>query len=89
MRGFGKDYKRSIIRDQISEKKLEFIGLLETIKTELSTSELHNLCGGRNFIWNWAPPRGKSGGILVGVSGDNFVVEQAETGSTLLGSYFR
>src|SRR3954469_22742540 len=78
MRGFGKDFKRSFIRDQIAEKKLEFIGLLETMKSDFSPNELHNLCGGRNFIWNWSPPRGRSGGILVGVSGDNFFVEQTE-----------
>ena len=22
-------------------------------------------CGGKNFVWNWSPPRGRSEGILV------------------------
>ena len=55
MRGFGKDFKRSFIRDQIAEKKLEFVGLLETMKTDFSHNELHNLSGGRNSLWNWSP----------------------------------
>lgn len=62
------------------EKKLDFIGLQETIKSQYTKNDLHSLCGGRNFIWHWAPPRGRSGGIIFGINGDVMDVIQVEVG---------
>ena len=35
---------------------------------------LNHLSGGIEFIWKWIPPRGKSGGILIGVRASTFKV---------------
>ena len=80
VRGLGPDIKRNFIRETICNKKLDFIGLQETIKTDFTRNELHNLCGGRNFEWKWSQPRGRSGGILVGINCDNFDIINVEIG---------
>ncbi|XP_037427211.1 uncharacterized protein LOC119292489 [Triticum dicoccoides] len=68
----------------IVDQKLDFVGLSETIKQDFTKNELHNLCGGRNFQWSWNPPRGMSGGILMGVNKDMFNVEIIEKGQYFL-----
>ena len=81
VRGIGKDIKRNFIRDTILEKQLDFVGHQETIKSDFTKNELHNLAGGRNFLWEWIAPRGKSGGILVEINSDNFDLLQVEKGT--------
>lgn len=44
----------------------------------LGKSELHSLSYGIFFEWHWNSPRGRSGGILVGVNKDNFDVVHVE-----------
>ena len=78
--GIGKDNKKIFIRENINNRKLDFIGIQETIKDNFSKTELHNLCGGRNFQWKWSQPRGRSGGILVGINCDNFDIINVEIG---------
>lgn len=80
MRGIGADYKRNFIRDTIYNRKLDFVGIQETIKPDFTKNELHNLCGGRNFTWVWSQARRRSGGILVGINNDNLDVIHSETG---------
>ena len=73
-RGIGKDPKKRFVREMIMEHNLDFVGILETIKQNFTKGELHNLCNGKNYEWKWNPPRGLSGGILVGVNRDHFDV---------------
>ena len=80
VRDIGPDIKRSFIRDIIVSKKLDFVGIQETIKNDFSRNGLRNLCGGRNFQWSWNPTRGMSGGILVGINKDTFEVINVEKG---------
>ena len=84
VRGIRQDHKKRYVREMIMDQKLDFIGLSETIKQDFTKNELHNLCGGRNFQWSWNPPRGMSGGILVGVNKDMFNVENIEKGQYFL-----
>lgn len=79
-RGLGKDPKKRYVRKMITGHKLDFIGILETIKQNYTKNELHNLCGGRNFEWHWNPPRELSGGILVGINKVFFDVLHIEKG---------
>lgn len=72
--------KKGFVRECIVDKRLEFIGLQETIKSDFSPNELHNLSTGKNFLWEWIAPRGKSGGILVGVNNDSFDIVHVEKG---------
>jgi hypothetical protein len=44
------------------EKDLDFIAILETNKNNFSDECLDNFCGGKEFLWYWIPPNGRSGG---------------------------
>ena len=51
----------------IQEHALDFIAISETGKRDYSASLLNRLSGGEDFAWVSRPPRGRSGGLLVGV----------------------
>jgi hypothetical protein len=53
---------------------------LETGKHDFSQRSLNNFSGGRNFVWHWSAPRGRSGGILLGVNIDLLDVGTVEDG---------
>ena len=81
VRGIWQVIERNFIRETIIEKHLDFVGLQETIKGDYSKNELHNLSGWKTFLWEWIAPRGKSGGMLVGINSDNFDLQQVEKGT--------
>jgi hypothetical protein len=73
--------KINFLRDIATEKDLDFIALLETHKRDFTDfTMLEDYCGGREFFWHWIPPRGRSGGILLGVNLFVFVVENTQVG---------
>jgi exonuclease III len=49
------------------EHNLNFIALSETGRSEFMPSFLKNLCAGRDYLWHTMAPKGRSGGMLVGV----------------------
>jgi hypothetical protein len=53
---------------------------LETGKDDFSNSCLKNICGGRDFLWHWTRPRGRSGGILLGVNLEVFNLSSIDEG---------
>ena len=57
-----------------------FIALLETRKKNFTQSMHDGLCGGRNFLWHWTEPHGRSGGILLGVDVDVLDIGSIEEG---------
>jgi hypothetical protein len=58
--------------DLAKEKSLDFIDLLETGRK--------NLCAGRDFIWHVKEPRGRSGGILLGIDLSRFDIGAIDEG---------
>jgi hypothetical protein len=60
------------ISDAVNEFNLDFIGVMETGKQDMSQSNLSRLTGGAEFVWHCLPPRGRSRGILLGVRRDIF-----------------
>jgi hypothetical protein len=62
--------KTRFLRETSLEQDLAFIALLETGKKDFSQGTLDNFSGGKNFVWHWTAPRGRSGGILLGVNLD-------------------
>ena len=58
------------IADFIRDHSLDFVGILETGKRDFSASLLNRLSGGVDFTWIYRPPRGRSGGLLLGVRKD-------------------
>jgi hypothetical protein len=66
--------------DTAGEQNLDFIALLETGKKDFSQSSLNGFCGGKNFLWYWIEPHGRSGGILLGVNIDVLDIGSIEEG---------
>ena len=65
--GFKDPKKHRFISDLTREVDLNFIALSEVGRKELSMPFLKNLCAGRDFLWHIKAPRGRSGGILMGI----------------------
>jgi hypothetical protein len=65
-RGLSDLAKTRFLGDLSKEQNLEFIALLETCKNDFSQETLDSFSGGRNFLWHWTRPHGRSGGIQVG-----------------------
>lgn len=42
---------------------------------------MRSICGAHDFLWNWAPSRGKSGGILVGIRNEIFQILEHQIGT--------
>ena len=62
--------KHTRIADSIREHNLDFVGISETGKRDFSVSLLNRLSGSVDFTWISRPPRGRSGGLLLGVRND-------------------
>lgn len=43
-------------------------------------ASLNHLCGGRDFLWHFSPPQGRSGGILLGVDPKVFDIGSIDAG---------
>jgi hypothetical protein len=63
------------------EKHLHFIAVLETKRNDFNSQELSHLCAGKKFSWSWSAPRGRLGGILVGLNLDYFKIDQIVQGN--------
>ena len=75
--------KYRYISEAISENKLDFIAVMvmETGKKDMSRANLNRLSGGADFIWHCLPPKGRSGGILLGINNtivDLFFIVEGE-----------
>jgi hypothetical protein len=58
----------------INDHNLDFVAILETGRRDFSQRLLDRLFGGVDFEWTSQPPRGRSGGILLGVRTDTMEV---------------
>ena len=67
-RGLSDLAKYKYISDTIKDHKLDFVAVMETGKQDLSRSNINRLSGGADFIWHCLPPRGRSGGVLLGIN---------------------
>jgi hypothetical protein len=79
-RGLSDFAKTRFLRESSIEHDLTFIALLETGKQDFSQGSLNNFSGGKNFVWHWTAPRGRSGGMLLGVNIDRLDVGSIEDG---------
>ena len=53
-------------------EKIDFIGLVETLKPSFFPSELSAIAGIDKFRWNSVASVGQSGGFLLGTNNDTF-----------------
>lgn len=72
--------KFRFLSDITKEQKLDFIALLETCKRDFSNACLKNICGGKDVLWHWTRPKGRSRGILLGVNLEFFDVSSIDEG---------
>jgi exonuclease III len=79
-RGLSDLAKSRFLADTSKERNLDFIALLETCKKDFSQPTLDNFSGGKNFLWHWTAPHGRSGGLLLGVNLDVFDIGSIDEG---------
>jgi hypothetical protein len=72
--------KSNFLFNAAREQRLDFIALLDTGKKDFSQQKFDSLCGGRNFLWHWTEPHGRSGGMLLGVNLEVFDIGSIEDG---------
>jgi hypothetical protein len=72
--------KHRFISDLMKEQGLCFIAVLETGRKGFNDSVLRNLYGGRIFLWHCKEPRGRLGGILLGIDLDTFDIGAIDEG---------
>jgi hypothetical protein len=73
-RGLGDLAKHLFFADSIREHNLDFLAISKTGRRDFTQSFLDRLSGGVNFVWHSRLPRGRSGGILVGIKTDTMDV---------------
>jgi hypothetical protein len=73
-RGLGDLAKHLHIAHCINDHNLDFVTISETGRRDFSQTLLDRLSGGVEFEWTSRPPRGRSGGILLGVRTDTMEV---------------
>ena len=72
--------KTRFLAEATTEHKLDFIAVLETGRDKFSSQFLSSLSAGIDFDWHCLPPRGRSGGILLGVRCDTLQVREVVFG---------
>jgi hypothetical protein len=88
-RGLSDLAKSNFLADTSIEQCFDFIALLEIGKKDFSQRTLDNFSGGRNFLWHWTEPHGRSGGTLVGVNLDGFDIGSIEEGDSFVNFHLR
>ena len=78
--------KYRYILEAIREQNLDFVAVMETGKKDMSRENLSRLSGGADYIWYCLPPRGRSGGILLGINALNLELSLIVEGVFLLNS---
>ena len=76
--GLGDLKKFKFLSDLTLENNLDFIALSEMGRGDCTQVFLKNLCGGKDFLWHVKPPRGKSGGMLLGINLLRFDIGEIE-----------
>ena len=72
--------KRRFLAEIALEQRLDFVALSETGRDNFAPQFLSSLVGGIDFDWHCLPPRGRSGGILLGVRCDSLEVRSVVMG---------
>src|SRR6187200_660560 len=79
-RGIAHLSKRRFLAEASIEYNLDFIALLETGRDNFTSQFLSTVSGGVEFDWHCLPPRGRSGGILLGVKRESLEVRSVIMG---------
>jgi exonuclease III len=77
VRGLGKGFRRSLVKDHVIQEDLDVVALQETIKQNFDDIELKELSGNRDFTWIWSSARGHSWGLITGVKSESLEIEES------------
>jgi exonuclease III len=78
--GFADTKKYRFLSELTKEKSLDFIALSETGRASFPANTLNTICAGRDFIWHCMAPRGRSGGMILGIHLLTFDIGEIEEG---------
>jgi hypothetical protein len=67
--------KPRFLFNSVNEHHLDFIAISESKRADFNQPELAHYYGTKDFKWSWTQPRGRSGGILVGVNLEKLLVQ--------------
>src|ERR1044072_9163742 len=73
-RGLDDLAKHLNIAQYVWDHNLDFLAISETGRRDFPLSVFDRISGGMDFTWHSIPPRGRSGGILLGVLSDSMEV---------------
>jgi exonuclease III len=82
VKGLRKKGLASYVRDLMNEKSIDFVCFQETILQEFLDSCLRMIDPSRDYLWDWIPAVGKSGGVLSCIRSERF-----DVGSRMQGNY--
>jgi hypothetical protein len=71
-RGVGKKGLAPYVKDLMFEHKFDFVCFQETLVLDFSEAMLRKIDPGKLYLWDWISARGRSGGVLTGISLDRF-----------------
>ena len=81
--------KHLFFADCVRDHNLDFLGISETVRRDFSQALLNCLSGGVDFTWISRPPRGRSGGILLGVRDETMEVLASSVGDFFIKIHIR
>jgi hypothetical protein len=84
VRGLRKRGFAPYVRELIKDKSLDFVCFQETILQDFSDNCLRLIDPSREYLWDWIPAVGKSGGVLSGIKSERFDVGSREQGNFVL-----
>ena len=87
--GFRDPGKHLFVQEAIRERKLDFFALSETGRSNFATPFLTHLAAGQDFSWFCLPPRGRSGGMLIGVNTATLQVKNVDVGDFCVKLYVK
>jgi hypothetical protein len=83
-RGVKKKGLASYVREMLKADSFDFCCVQETMVQDLSDDMIGSVDPNKNYLWDWSPSKGKSGGILTGLRVDSFDVGSRTQGDFIL-----
>lgn len=68
--------RRTQLKEYLSHENIDCVAQQEMIKSDFSFLDLKSIDPFEKFCWQWAPAAGHSGGLLLGIDKDIFIVEK-------------
>lgn len=67
-RGLGNPGRCKQLKELIHGNEIDVVAIQETIRADFSVKELNQFGIRGDFVWNFIPSRGQSGGLLLGAN---------------------